>query len=77
MTYFNEDEINDLQEELWNVGITYPTHILERRLRLLNQTELEIVYHAYKYICRTRQKINHIIDVIISHRAEKENDPWE
>lgn len=78
----------DLQELFEKAAITYPKHILKRRLKLLNYTErkmvknelLKIEKQLKETICNFyNDKYDFIenIDDIICNRAEEENDKWK
>jgi len=55
------------------VAITYPRHILFRRVNLLTDKERERCNKLWARIFRDIEKI----DEIIAERAEKANDPWK
>ncbi len=55
------------------IAVTYPEHILKRRIELLTKTERAMCNKAWHQVMKNIEKI----DTIISDRAERENDPWK
>jgi len=67
------ENVGPLRDMLENVlGYTYPTHILERRIRLLNAKDRKKLKRWETSLEVTLEEI----DRIISDRAEEEQDPW-
>lgn len=54
------------------IAVTYPEHILKRRIGLLTKTEKAMCDKAWHQVMKNTEKI----DTIISDRADKEQDPW-
>ena len=55
------------------IAVTYPVHILERRITALTPNEKKRVDKKWSAIATILEEIDHIIAM----RAEINHDPWE
>ena len=86
---FTDKEVDRLREHFWNAALTYPRHILKRRLGLLTLTEKRKVKRGLEELERrlsnalddfyndNMEFVDEKIEGIIANRAEIKRDPWK
>lgn len=78
---YKDDEFEFFRQMMWNLGITYPKSIFDRRLNLMTKKELSKykaeIWELFDKIDQKLYSKIEDINAIMANRAEIEQDPWK